>query len=106
VRGDVRRAQRDRKDVIRMTGAQPTRRRARLVGVGLDHGDGHTRFTCGHGFRLLYGSAATHAKMEAKALEFMRRVREQGLSMDRITREECCRIAEQIGLHLEEIGVG
>ena len=45
------------------------RRKAWLLGVGLDNGDGHTRITKGENFALLGGSEATHSQMQEKAIK-------------------------------------
>ena len=39
-------------------------RKARLLGVGLDNHDGHTRITRGENFFLAGGSQETHAQMQ------------------------------------------
>jgi hypothetical protein len=86
---------------------RPSRRgRARLLGLGLDGTDTHTRVSRGEAFRLYNGSPRTHARMQERATEFMRLVRERGLSMDNISRGECSEILTAMGLSVDEIGVG
>jgi hypothetical protein len=78
------------------------RGRARLVGLGSDAEDGHLRVTNGAHMALYNGSKETHNRMQEKAIEFMRRVRERGLSMDSISRGECREILAELGLQEEE----
>ncbi|MFH0911770.1 MAG: hypothetical protein V1918_09740 [Planctomycetota bacterium] len=82
------------------------RGRARLIGIGCNARDGHTRVTRGEDFVLYRGDSQTHAKMQRLAMEFMRHVEDRGLSMASISERECREIAHAVGLRVEEIGVG
>jgi hypothetical protein len=42
---------------------KPAGPRAALVGVGLDHADGHKRITTGEQFAIVGGSEETHGRM-------------------------------------------
>lgn len=50
----------------------------RLLGVGLDNEDGHTRLTRGDSFVLYGGSEETHAKMQETTIKLNERLRKEG----------------------------
>ena len=78
-------------------GAKVKRRRAVLLGVGLDS-DGHKRLTTGPNFALAGGSADTHAQMTEKMLKINEKLRAAGTSLDRVGREQFDDIAHEVGL--------
>ncbi len=78
------------------------RGKIRLTGLGLDNQDGHTRITRSRQFRLYSGSAGTHERMQAQALEFFEHGKRRGLSIDDISRGECRAILAEMGLREED----
>ena len=78
-------------------GAKVKRRRAVLLGVGLDS-DGHKRLTTGPNFALAGGSADTHAQMTEKVLKINEKLRAAGTNLDRVSREQFDDIAHEVGL--------
>ena len=74
------------------------RKKAWLLGLGMDNGDGHVRITRGENFHLVGGSEDTHSTMQEKAVKFNEKLKERGLPLEEITREEFRDIAHQIGL--------
>ncbi len=78
-------------------GAKVKRRRAVLLGVGLDS-DGHKRLTTGPNFALAGGSADTHAQMTEKVLKINEKLRAAGTNLDRVSREQFDDIALEVGL--------
>jgi hypothetical protein len=46
------------------------KRKALLLGLGLDSKDGHVRITRGQNFRLIGGSRETHEQMQETAIKF------------------------------------
>lgn len=48
---------------------KPKRRKAHLLGLGLDNEDGHKRITQGEDFSLVGGSAETHERMTETAVK-------------------------------------
>jgi len=73
-------------------------KKAFLLGLGLDAKDGHLRLTRGENFHLVGGSEETHGTMQEKAQKFNEKLRERGLHLEDISREEFRDIAHQIGL--------
>ncbi len=78
-------------------GAKTKRRRAVLLGVGLDS-DGHKRLTVGPNFALAGGAADTHAQMTEKVLKINEKLRAAGTSLDHVSREQFDDIAHEVGL--------
>jgi hypothetical protein len=59
-----------------------------LVGVGLDHQDGHQRITCGEEFFLVGGSEETHEKMQDVAIRVTESLEAKGKRLRDSTVEE------------------
>lgn len=74
------------------------RKKALLLGLGLDNSDGHTRVTRGENFHLVGGSKDTHETMQEKAIKFNEKLKERGRRLEDISRDEFRDIAHQIGL--------
>ena len=73
------------------------RRKALLVGVGLDS-DGHKRVTTGPNFALLGGSEQTHEQMTEKAIKINEKLKAKGKQLEEVSREEFNDIAHEVGL--------
>jgi hypothetical protein len=54
------------------------RRKAKLLGVGLDNDDGHVRVTRGKNFELRGGSQETHESMQEKCVRFNEKLDARG----------------------------
>ena len=61
---------------------------ARLLGLGLDHTDGHKRITRGEGFLLAGGSEETHERMQDVAIYFDEKLRERGKQLQETEPQE------------------
>src|SRR2546422_7539576 len=82
---------------------KPSRKKkAWLLGLGLDNKDGHTRITTGANFKLVGGSAETHGVMQEKAIKMNEHLKRCSQTLDSITREEFHEIADQLGMPLIE----
>jgi len=82
-------------------------RRAWLLGIGHDGGDGHVRITRGENYRLFGGSEETHEVMQETAVKFNEKLRDRGKSLNDISKQEFRDIAHEIGLsdkHLPPTG--
>ena len=73
------------------------RRRAMLLGVGLDS-DGHKRVTQGHNFALVGGSEETHEVMTEKAIKINEKLAAKGKQLEEVSHEEFDDIADEVGL--------
>ncbi|HVU38804.1 MAG TPA: hypothetical protein VHC95_10755 [Opitutales bacterium] len=53
-----------------------------LLGVGLDHQDGHKRITRGEKFAIVGGSAETHERMTEGVVKTMEKLRRKGRELE------------------------
>ena len=74
------------------------KKKALLLGLGLDNKDGHTRITAGENFRLVGGSKETHGVMQEKAVKMNENLKRRGKTLDTVTREEFHEIADELGM--------
>ena len=72
------------------------RRKAWLLGVGLDNEDGHTRITKGENFALLGGSDSTHSLMQEKAIKLNEHLKRRGKTLDSVSPGEFLDIAHKL----------
>lgn len=80
-----------------MAKSKSQRKRALLLGVGLDS-DGHRRVTTGPNFALVGGKADTHAEMTEKAVKINEKLSARGKTLESVTHEEFDDIAHEVGL--------
>jgi seryl-tRNA(Sec) selenium transferase len=76
---------------------QKRKRRALLLGVGLDS-DGHKRITTGPNFALVGGSEETHERMTETAIKINEKLKARGKALETVSREEFDDIAHEVGL--------
>jgi len=85
-----------------MTKKRPKRKNALLLGLGLDHKDGHKRVTQGPKFLLIGGSEETHGTMQEKAIKFNEHLKRRGKELEEISREEFADIAHKLDMKVLE----
>ena len=56
--------------------------KARILGVGLDNEDGHTRLTRGDNFTLYGGSEETHGRMQETAVKVNEQLQRRGKRLE------------------------
>jgi len=71
------------------------RRKALLLGLGLDGKDGHLRLTKGPNFRLIGGSQETHENMQEKALKFNEELDRRGKRLEELSPAEVLDVAHK-----------
>ncbi len=76
--------------------APKQRKKAVLLGVGLDNTDGHTRITQGNNFALFGGSESTHAEMQEKAIKMNEHLKQRGKTLDTVSTNEFIDIAHKL----------
>ena len=59
-----------------------------MLGLGLDGGDGHKRFTKGENFVLAGGSEETHERMSETAIKVNEQLARKGKRLEDVSREE------------------
>ena len=77
--------------------SQKRKRRAILLGVGLDS-DGHKRMTTGPNFALVGGSEETHEQMTEKAVKINEKLKTRGKELHEVGHDEFDDIAHEVGL--------
>ena len=82
-------------------GKKKRRRRAVMLGVGLDS-DGHKRLTTGPNFVLVGGSAETHEVMTEKVIKINEKLNRKGKQLEDVSRQELDDIALEVGLKRTE----
>ncbi len=75
-----------------------SKKKAWLLGLGLDSKDGHKRLTKGDNFLLVGGSEETHESMTEGAIKFNEQLRKKGKTLEEINREEFKELAAKAGL--------
>jgi hypothetical protein len=80
-----------------MANAKKLKRKAALLGVGLDS-DGNKRITTGPNFALVGGTQQTHDEMTEKAIKINEKLKERGKQLETVSREEFDDIANEVGL--------
>lgn len=71
-----------------MKASKKPRKRAALLGLGLDGDDGHTRLTRGKNFVLYGGSQETHAQMQETALKINEQLDRRGKQLEDVSPHE------------------
>ena len=76
------------------------KKKAMLLGLGLDGKDGHTRITTGENFKLIGGSKETHGVMTEKAVKMNEHLKKRGKKLEEISRDEFHELAEKLEMPL------
>jgi hypothetical protein len=71
------------------------KKKAHLLGVGLDNQDGEVRVTRGKNFHLLGGSQDTHESMQEKCVKFNEKLDQRGKEMEQLEKQELLDIAAE-----------
>lgn len=79
------------------TPGKPKKRKALLLGVGLD-ADGHKRMTTGPNFALVGGTKDTHEQMTEQALKINEKLKARGKQLHEVSHDEFDDIAQEVGL--------
>lgn len=79
------------------TPGKPKKRKALLLGVGLD-ADGHKRMTTGPNFALVGGTKDTHEQMTEQALKINEKLKARGKQLHEVGHDEFDDIAQEVGL--------
>ena len=76
------------------------RRKARLLGVGLDHSDDEVRVTRGKNFHLVGGSHETHQSMQEKCIKFNEKLDDRGKELEDLERKEFLDLAAECRMNV------
>jgi hypothetical protein len=80
-----------------MANAKKPKRKAALLGVGLDS-DGNKRITTGPNFALVGGTQQTHDEMTEKVIKINEKLKARGKQLEEVSHAEFDDIANEIGL--------
>jgi hypothetical protein len=80
-----------------MANAKKIKRKAALLGVGLDS-DGKKRITTGPNFALVGGTQETHDEMTEKAIKINEKLKARGKQLEEVSHAEFDDIAQEVGL--------
>ena len=69
--------------------------RAALLGLGLDHDDGHKRITTGEQFAIVGGSEETHGRMTETALKTFEELKLRGKHLHQVEPGELAEILDK-----------
>lgn len=76
------------------------KRKAVILGLGLDGKDKHTRITRGENFLLCGGSEKTHTQMQEKAMSINDELHKRHKKLEDVSHEEFVDIAHEVGLRV------
>ena len=76
------------------------RKKALLLGVGLDNEDGEVRVTRGRDFHLVGGSHETHALMQEKCIKFTEKLDERGKQLAELETGEFLDLAAECKMNV------
>lgn len=74
------------------------KRKAILLGLGLDNDDGHHRQTRGENFQLIGGSSQTHERMQESAIKMNEELDRRGKRLEDVDGREFLDIAQKVGI--------
>jgi hypothetical protein len=80
--------------------SKAAKKKAMLLGLGLDNKDGHTRITTGENFKLIGGSEETHGVMTEKAVKMNEHLKKRGKKLDDISHDEFHELADKLEMPL------
>jgi hypothetical protein len=69
--------------------------RAALLGLGLDHADGHKRITTGPDFAIVGGSEETHGRMTETVVKTFEELKNRGKHLHQVEPSELAEILDK-----------
>lgn len=78
------------------------KKKAMLLGVGLDNDDGHIRATRGENFQIIGGSHGTHQQMTEKCIKFNEKLKDRDKQLEDLHRAELLDLAAECEMNLVE----
>ncbi|HBA82626.1 MAG TPA: hypothetical protein DCZ95_00900 [Verrucomicrobia bacterium] len=68
----------------------------RILGLGLDHDDGHVRITRGDNFEVYLGSESTHERMQEACMKINEKLDQKGKRLEDLSRQEFIDLVSEI----------
>lgn len=72
-----------------------SKQQAHLIGVGIDHTDGHKRITQAERFSLVGGSDETHSRMTETVIKTFEKLDQRGKTLNTIEKSELSDIIKE-----------
>ena len=82
--------------VTRHEEPNPAPNNAQLLGIGLDHSDGHKRITRAERFAIVGGSRETHERMTETVMKTFERLDQRGKGLDEVEPKELADLIREI----------
>ena len=79
---------------------EQAKRKAMLLGIGLDNDDGHLRATRGENFHLLGGSHDTHQEMQEKCIKFNEKLKGRKKRLEDLPADEFLELADECRMNV------
>jgi len=76
------------------------RKKAKLLGLGLDNQDGHVRVTRGENFHLVGGSHETHQAMQEKCIKLNEKLADRGKQLEDLEHKEFLDLAAECKMNV------
>ena len=76
----------------RPANSAPSAGASALLGLGLDHADGHKRITTGEQFAIIGGSEQTHERMTETVIKTFEELKRRGKHLSEVRRPELAEI--------------
>jgi len=76
------------------------RKKAKILGLGLDNDDGHIRITRSENFHLFGGSQDTHEGMQEKCMKFNEKLHDRGKELESLEHSEFLDIAAECDMNV------
>ena len=78
------------------------KRKAALLGLGLDNDDGKLRITHGPNFHLFGGSEPTHEQMQEKCIKLNEKLKDRGKELGELHRREFLELAAECDMNVAD----
>ena len=79
---------------------RPRKKKAALLGLGLDNDDEQIRITRGRNFRLFGGSQDTHEQMQEKCIKLNEKLKDRGKELEHLRRKEFLELAAECDMNV------
>ncbi len=81
--------------IPKTTETMPPSPQVHLIGIGLDHNDGHKRITQSERFAIIGGSEETHGRMTETVIKTFETLDSKGKTLEQVEKQELREIIQQ-----------
>lgn len=83
------------KRIPQQTDQNKPKARAHLLGIGLDHSDGHKRITQSERFAIVGGSEESHGRMTETVVKTFETLDRKGKTLEQVEKQELAEIIDK-----------